>query len=109
MRGIVIDPGKAPQIVRMPDDGQALERWLGGDALLRVHPAKPAALLYTMRKSNLIRDCDLPGVPGYTRIWRGSRYYGRLLLIGWRRGKPASLPKDLAEELAREWATEEVL
>ena len=44
--------------------------------------AKPAALLYTMRKSNLIRDCDLPGVPGYTRIWRGSRYYGRLLLIG---------------------------
>lgn len=109
MREIVIDPGKAPQIVRMPDDGQALERWLGGDALLRVHPAKPAALLYTMRKSNLIRDCDLPGVPGYTRIWRGSRYHGRLLLIGWRRGKPASLPKDLAEELAREWAAEEVL
>lgn len=56
--------------------------------------AKPAALLYTMRKSNLIRDCDLPGVPGYTRIWRGSLYYGRLLLIGWRRGKPASLPKN---------------
>ena len=46
---------------------------------------------------------------GYTRIWRGSRYYGRLLLIGWRRGKPASLTKDLAEELAREWAAEEVL
>ena len=57
--------------------------------------AKPAALLYTMRKSNLIRDCDLLGVPGYTRIWR--------------RGKPASLPKDLAEELAREWAAEKVL
>lgn len=50
-----------------------------------------------------------PAAPGYTRIWRGSRYYGRLLLIGWRRGKPASLPKDLAEELAREWAAEEVL
>ena len=110
MRALIIDPGKAPEITtQLPNDEQGIARWLGGPVRMQPFGQYPAALLYTMRKSNLIRDCDLPGVPGYTRIWRGSRYYGRLLLIGWRRGKPASLPKDLAEELAREWAAEEVL
>lgn len=105
MLGIAIEPGKAPRITRLPDNGQALERWLGGPMRLELFALRPAALAYVTRTCGPLTASQASSA---TRVWRGSRYYGRLLLIGWRRGRPASLPKDLAEELAREWAAEEV-
>lgn len=106
MKGIVIDPGKAPEICKLPSDSQGLERWLGGPMRVDRFPTQPVGLAYVTKE---LGPLPASWARCATRIWRGSRYYGRLLLIGWRRGKPASLPKDLAEELAREWAAEEVL
>lgn len=35
MKGILIDPGKVPEIRLLPDTGQELERWLGGPMQMR--------------------------------------------------------------------------
>ena len=47
MKGILIDPGKAPEICRLPDTGQELERWLGGPMQMRKFGHCFAALLYS--------------------------------------------------------------
>lgn len=47
MKGILIDPGKVPEICRLPDTGQELERWLGGPMQMRKFGHCFAALLYS--------------------------------------------------------------
>ena len=99
MRGIVIDPGKAPEICKLPNDSQGLERWLGGPVRIKPFSTQPAALAYV--------PC-LAGQAMPTRLYGGAWYFGRLLIVGWRRSRLVPLPEPLARELAEYFAPMEV-
>lgn len=99
MRGIVIDPGQAPVIVSlMPSDSQRLEDWMGGPFRLKPFGNVFAALAYTNAAGQAL-PC---------RHYDGRWYYGRLLIVGWRRGRQVSLAPALADELAKIFSQVEV-
>ena len=100
MRALIIDPGKVPETTALlPIDEQGIARWLGGPVRMQPFGQYPAALLYTAPAGQ-----DVPN-----RHYIDRRYYGRLIIVGYKSCRLMPLPKDLAEELAREWAAEEVL
>lgn len=99
MRGILIDSGKPPEIRNVPDTAQGLDAYLGGPVRVKLFSTQPAALVY------------LPGLPGRampTRFYDDQWYYGRLLIVGWRRGRQVSLTQGLAEDLAGKFRAMEV-
>ena len=99
MRGILIDPGEAPEIRNVPDTAQGLDAYLGGPVRVKLFSTQPAALVY------------LPGLPGRampTRFYDDQWYYGRILIVGWRRGRQVPLPQALAEDLAEKFRATEV-
>ena len=99
MRGILIDPGQPPDIRNVPDTAQGLDAYLGGPVRVRLFSTQPAALVY------------LPGLPGRampTRFYDDQWYYGRLLIVGWRRGRQVPLPQALAKDLADKFRAMEV-
>lgn len=98
MRGILIDPGEAPEIPRFPNTEQELAELAGG--LLQRRPIRHrfAALLFVP-----LRGHALP-----TRFYDGSWYYGRLLIVGWRNNRMTDLSRNDAEDLARRWNRMEV-
>lgn len=99
MRGILIDSGKPPEIRNVPDTAQGLDAYLGGPVRVKLFSTQPAALVY------------LPVLPGHampTRFYDGQWYYGRLLIVGWRRGRQVPLPQALAENLADKFRAMEV-
>lgn len=98
MRALIIDPGKAPEICKLPDTGQELERWLGGPMQMQKFGHCFAALLYS-RQAGAARP---------NRRYLDHWYYGRLLIVGCRNNRLGSLPKDLARQLAQQWANVEV-
>lgn len=98
MRGIIIDPGKAPEICKLPNDSQGLERWLGGPVHMRPFGKYPAALLHTATAEQ-----DLPN-RHYLERW----YYGRLIIAGYKNCRLMPLPQDLAEQLAEHFTPVEV-
>lgn len=105
MKGIVIDPGKAPEICKLPNDSQGLERWLGGPMRVDRFPTQPVGLAYATKALG-----PLPASWAHcaTRIWRGNAYYGRLLLLGWHGSAPTDIPKALIEDLVKQWSAMEV-
>ena len=105
IRGIVIDPGKPPEICKLPNDSQGLERWLGGPMRVDRFPTQPVALAYVTKAFG-----PLPASWAHcaTRIWRGNAYYGRLLIVGWRRSRLVPLPEPLARELTDHFTPVEV-
>lgn len=99
MRGILIDPGEAPEIRNVPDTAQGLDAYLGGPVRVKLFSTQSAALVY------------LPGLPGRaipTRFYDDQWYYGRILIVGWRRGRQVPLPQALAEDLADKFRATEV-
>lgn len=105
MKGIVIDPGKAPEICKLPNDSQGIERWLGGPMRVDRFPTHPVALAYVTKAFGphpaSCTHCA-------TRIWRGNAYYGRLILLGWHGAVPMDVPKNLIEDLIKQWPDVEV-
>lgn len=99
VRGIRIYPGEPPEICNVPDTAQGLDALLGGPSTLIPFATKPAALVCIPR----LQDVALP-----TRRYAGTWYYGRLLIVGWRRGRQVPLPEPLARELAEHFASMEV-
>lgn len=98
MRGILIDPGCAPEIRKLPDTAQGLNEYLGGQVQIRRFGQVFAALIYTHAAAQAMPNRH------YIDQW----YYGRLLIVGWRNNRMTDLPRDLAEELCRRWAGVEV-
>lgn len=99
MRGILIDPGEAPEIRNVPDTAKGLDAYLGGHVRVKLFSTQPAAMVY------------LPGLPGRampTRFYDDQCYYGRLLIVGWRRGRQVPLPQALADDLAMKFRSMEV-
>lgn len=98
MRGIVIDPGAKPELYRLPDTLQELQRFMGGYAQRCPISNRFAALFYLPQAGQ-----NLP-----TRHYNGRWFYGRLCLVGWRGGRMTDLPKPLAEELLQKFTPVEV-
>ncbi|MFR4340080.1 MAG: hypothetical protein ACLT3F_04790 [Gemmiger formicilis] len=83
----------------MPDTAQGLDAYLGGAVRIKPFSTQPAALAYV--------PC-LAGHAMSTRFYDGQWYYGRLLIVGWRRSRLVPLPEPLARELAEHFAPMEV-
>ncbi len=98
MRGIVIDPGAKPELYRLPDTLQELQRFMGGYAQRCPIDNNFAALFYLPQAGQ-----SLP-----TRHYNGRWFYGRLCLVGWRNARMTDLPMPLAEELLQKFAPVEV-
>ena len=98
MRGIVIDPGAKPELYRLPDTLQELQRFMGGYAQRCPISNRFAALFYLPQAGQ-----SLP-----TRHYNGRWFYGRLCLVGWRNARMTDLPKPLAEELLQKVTPVEV-
>lgn len=97
MKGILIDSGEAPVVYNLADTEQGLAAFVGGQLKRKPIRGQFAALLYT----DTVR-----GMP--TRYYDGRWYYGRLLIVGWRKGRPQSLPREEQETLLRQWGHVEV-
>lgn len=80
MKGILIEPGKAPVVTALPDTLQGIEAMLGCDCMQEVLPRTPAVLVYGILGK------------GLNRIYRGQSIYGTIFCYGWRGGdiKPLS-------------------
>ena len=98
MRGIVIDPGAKPELYRLPDTLQELQRFMGGYAQRCPIDNKFAALFYLPQAGQ-----SLP-----TRHYKSRWFYGRLCLVGWRNARMTDLPMPLAEELLQKFTPVEV-
>ena len=100
MRALIIDPGKAPEVTtQLPNDEQGIACWLGGPVHMRPFGQYPAALLYNVR----------PGVDLPNRHYIDRWYHGRLIIVGYKSYRLMPLPKDLAAQMARQWADVEVV
>lgn len=80
MKGILIEPGKAPEPANLPDTLSAMEARLGGTVETYIFPRTPAVLFYCTAGSPV------------NRILRGIPLCGTILCYGWRGGdiKPLS-------------------
>lgn len=91
MRGIVIDPGAKPELYRLPDTLQELQRFMGGYAQRCPISNRFAALFYLPQVGQ-----SLP-----TRHYNGRWFYGRLCLVGWRNARMTDLPMPLAKNCCK--------
>lgn len=87
MKGILIEPGKAPVVTALPDTLQGIEAMLGCDCTQAVLPRTPAALVYGILGK------------GLNRIYRGQHIYGPILCYGWRGGDIRPLSGALLTEM----------
>lgn len=97
MKGILIDTGEAPAVYNLPDTAQGLAAFVGGTLKRKPIRGQFAALLYTD---------TVQGMP--TRYYDGRWYYGRLLIVGWRKSRPQPLAREEQETLLRQWSQMEV-
>lgn len=87
MKGILIEPGKAPEITTLPDTLQGIEGRLQCPCEQKVLPRTPAVLVY--------------GIYGHglNRIYKGQNMYGPILCYGWRNNRFVPMSKDLLAEM----------
>lgn len=98
MRGIVIDPGAKPELYRLPDTLQELQRFMGG---------------YAQRcrsTTNLPRCfiCRRPGKACRPGITMAAGFMGGSALLAGAAGRMTDLPMPLAEELLQKFTPVEV-
>ncbi len=87
MKGILIEPGKAPAVTALPDTLQGIEALLQCPCEQKVLPRTPAVLVYG----------TLGG--GLNRIYRGQNIYGIILCYGWKNNSLVPMGKDLQAEM----------
>lgn len=87
MKGILIEPGRAPEPANLPDTLSAMEARLGGTVEHYIFPRTPAVLVYGILGK------------GLNRIYRGQNIYGKILCYGWKNNTLQPLSKDLQAEM----------
>lgn len=87
MKGILIEPGKAPVVTALPDTLQGIEAWLQCPCEQKVMPRTPAVLVYGIYGR------------GLNRIYRGQNIYGTILCYGWKNNNLVPMSKDLLAEM----------
>lgn len=87
MKGILIEPGKAPVVTALPDTLQGIEARLQCPCEQKVLPRTPTVLVYGIMGRDL------------NRIYRGQNIYGTILCYGWRNNSLVPMSKGLQAEM----------
>ena len=87
MKGILIEPGRAPEPASLPDTLQGIEARLQSPCEQKVLPRTPAVLVYGIYGR------------GLCRTYRGQHLYGPILCYGWKNNTLQPLNKDLQAEM----------
>ena len=87
MKGILIEPGRAPEPANLPDTLSAMEARLGGTVKQYIFPRTPAVLFF--------RTAGQP----VNRVVRGQPLCGTIFCYGWRGGDIKPLSGALLAEL----------
>ena len=87
MKGILIEPGKAPVVTTLPDTLQGMEALLQCPCEQKVLPRTPAVLVYGIYGR------------GLNRIYRGQNIYGTILCYGWKNNSFQPLRHALQAEM----------
>ena len=93
MKGILIEPGKAPVVTTLPDTLQGIEAMLGCDCTQAVLPRTPA-VLFVGRYDGPIQPASL-----LNRKYRGRQLYGPILCYGWKGNNIQPMNKDVQTEM----------
>ena len=93
MKGILIEPGKAPVVTTLPDTLQGIEAMLGCDCTQKVLPRTPA-VLFVGRYDGPIQPASL-----LNRTYRGRQLYGPILCYGWKGNNIQPMNKDVQTEM----------
>lgn len=80
MKGILIEPGKAPVVTALPDTLQGIEAMLGCECT-------QAVLLFSVFGK------------GVNRVYRGHNIYGTILCYGWKNNSLVPMGKGLQAEM----------
>ncbi len=80
MKGILIEPGKAPVVTALPDTLQGIEAMLGCECT-------QAVLLFGVFGK------------GVNRVYRGHNIYGTILCYGWKNNSLVPMGKGLQAEM----------
>ena len=78
MKGILLEPGKAPVVTSLPDTLQGIEAYLQCPCEMRVMPRTPVVLVFGKHEEHF--------VPArlYNRTYRGKQLLGPILCYGWK-------------------------
>ena len=87
MKGILIEPGKAPAVTALPDTLQGIEALLQCPCEQKVLPRTPAVLVYPIYGRGL--NC----------IYREQQIYGTILCYGWKNNTLQPLRPALQTEM----------
>lgn len=93
MKGILLEPGKAPVVTSLPDTLQGIEAYLQRSCEMRVMPRTPAVLIFG-RYTEKIAPASL-----FNRTYRGRNLLGPILIYGWRNNDILPLSKSVQNEL----------
>lgn len=87
MKGILIEPGKSPEVTSLPDTLQGIEARLQCPCEQKVLPRTPAVLVFGVLGK------------GLNRIYRGQNIYGTILCYGWKGNNIQPMSKDVQTEM----------
>ncbi len=87
MKGILIEPGRAPEPANLPDTLSAMEARLGGTVEHYIFPRTPAVLFF--------RTAGQP----VNRVVRGQPLCGPILCYGWKNNSLVPMGKGLQAEM----------
>ena len=93
MKGILIEPGRAPEPANLPDTLSAMEARLGGTVEHYIFPRTPA-VLFVGRYEGPIQPASL-----LNRKYRGRQLYGPILCYGWKGNNIQPMNKDVQTEM----------
>ena len=93
MKGILIEPGRAPEPANLPDTLSAMEARLGGTVEHYIFP-RPPAVLFVGRYDGPIQPASL-----LNRTYRGRQLYGPILCYGWKGNNIQPMSKDVQAEM----------
>lgn len=93
MKGILIEPGKAPVVAALPDTLQGIENYLHRPCDMRVMPRTPAVLIYG-HYDGIAFPASL-----FNRTYRGRQLLGPILVYGWRNNNIQSMSKTLQADM----------
>lgn len=93
MKGILVEPGKAPVVATLPDTLWGIENRLGYPCEMIVLPRTPAVLFFG-RYTGPIQPASL-----LNRRYRGKNLLGSILCYGWKGNNIQPMSKALLDEM----------
>ena len=93
MKGILIEPGKAPAVTALPDTLQGIEALLQCPCEQKVLPRTPA-VLFVGKYEGPVQPASL-----FNRTYRGRQLLGPILCYGWKANNIQPMSKALQTEM----------